>query len=277
MTTAFVLGGGGAKGSFQIGVLKRLTEKGVIPDVLYGTSVGALNAAGFAYSGIDAIENVWKQIQGKNDIIRFQVGSLLFRTKGLYSTSPLRKLVESVVKGKPLPKAVPVVTVAHTETGEVKYITPKNARNHNMTFIDAVVASASMPFVMEPVKSVWVDGGVRETVPLRQAITDGATEIYVIMCSPWVRNPEIKTNIISWLEVMVRMVDLFTHEIYINDIQDCLDDNDKPEKKNIKIHLFAPDHVYVDTLDFSPDKISEGIKIGYYTEEIGETVLRSLV
>ena len=44
MTTAFVLSGGGSLGAVQVGMLAALDERGVRPDVLVGTSVGALNA-----------------------------------------------------------------------------------------------------------------------------------------------------------------------------------------------------------------------------------------
>jgi hypothetical protein len=53
---AFVLPGGGALGSYQVGVLRALTEAGIEPDLLIGVSAGAVNAALFAWnSGLDGI------------------------------------------------------------------------------------------------------------------------------------------------------------------------------------------------------------------------------
>ena len=43
MTTAFVLGGGGLLGAHEVGMLRALTEAGVRPDLVVGTSIGALN------------------------------------------------------------------------------------------------------------------------------------------------------------------------------------------------------------------------------------------
>ena len=45
MTTAFVLGGGGVLGAHEVGMLRALSEAGIAPDVVVGTSVGAINGA----------------------------------------------------------------------------------------------------------------------------------------------------------------------------------------------------------------------------------------
>jgi NTE family protein len=45
MTTAFVLSGGVSLGAVQVGMLQALAERGITPDLLVGTSVGAINAA----------------------------------------------------------------------------------------------------------------------------------------------------------------------------------------------------------------------------------------
>ena len=45
MTTAFVLGGGGLLGAHEVGMLRAVTEAGIQPDLVVGTSVGAINGA----------------------------------------------------------------------------------------------------------------------------------------------------------------------------------------------------------------------------------------
>ena len=45
MTTAFVLGGGGVLGAVEVGMLRALLERDIVPDLVLGTSVGALNGA----------------------------------------------------------------------------------------------------------------------------------------------------------------------------------------------------------------------------------------
>ena len=51
MTTAFVRSGGGSLGAVQVGILRALSEHCIVPDLLVGTSAGALNAAFVATYG----------------------------------------------------------------------------------------------------------------------------------------------------------------------------------------------------------------------------------
>jgi NTE family protein len=64
MATAFVLSGGGSLGAVQVGMLQALAERGVQPDLLVGTSVGALNAAyvaghGTSPTALRALQTIW--------------------------------------------------------------------------------------------------------------------------------------------------------------------------------------------------------------------------
>jgi NTE family protein len=61
---AFVLGGGGARGALQVGALRALYEAGYRPDMMVGTSAGAVNATylalrGFDERGLDQLEQAW--------------------------------------------------------------------------------------------------------------------------------------------------------------------------------------------------------------------------
>ena len=64
MTTAFVLGGGGVLGAVEVGMLRALFERGVAPDLVLGTSVGALNGALVArdpsLAVIDRLTELWR-------------------------------------------------------------------------------------------------------------------------------------------------------------------------------------------------------------------------
>lgn len=266
--TAFVLSGGGAKGCFQIGVLKQLHANGVRPDVVYGTSVGALNITGWAYIGIEELEKIWLGIRGNSDIIRFQVGTMLFSTRGIYSTSPLRKLVETIIAGHQPSKSFPVVCMTNIASGSVVYVNPYNAHEFDMTYSDAVIASASMPLFMEPVNKHWVDGGVREVSPLRQAIHDDCNEIYVVLTEPYVRNPESTDRMGSWITYGARALTLVFHEVFLNDLLVCQHYNEHNNKKIIRLHIYAPDRVLIDTLEFDPEKIRAGIRQGEAAVEI---------
>jgi NTE family protein len=273
--TAFVLAGGGAKGCFQVGVLKQLSQRGIFPEAMWGTSVGAINSAAFAYVGAETTEQIWLDIKGNSDIIQFQIGSMLFATKGLYSTKPLHNLLKENLSDVP-PTINPTVCMTNALTGQIAYADPWTCAAYGMTFDEAVLASAAFPLAMEPVHGVWIDGGVRETVPLREAIRNGYDDLYVILCNPWTRNPKPKKEIRNWLGVGARVLDLLSHEIFVNDVQTCLKHNDRETKRQVNIHIYAPNELVIDTLDFNPEKIIKGIKQGYNAQEIGLDFVRAL-
>ena len=64
MRTAFVLGGGGVLGAHEVGMLRALSEAGIRPDVIVGTSVGAINGVFVAADPADAAERLGKMWLG---------------------------------------------------------------------------------------------------------------------------------------------------------------------------------------------------------------------
>ena len=61
--TALVLGGGGAKGAYETGVIAALRELGIRAGSVYGTSIGALNAAMYAQGAFDEAEALWETLR----------------------------------------------------------------------------------------------------------------------------------------------------------------------------------------------------------------------
>lgn len=80
MITAFVLSGGGSLGAVQVGMLQALTARGVEPDLLVGTSAGALNAAyvaghGVSGASLDDLEAIWSSLR-RRDVFPLQPARL---------------------------------------------------------------------------------------------------------------------------------------------------------------------------------------------------------
>lgn len=261
--TAFVYSGGGAKGCIEVGATQRLFETGIIPDVCYGTSTGALQAMGVAYLGIEELTNKWLAIKGKSDILK-RNWLFPFFCEGVYSTSPLKKhLQEIITKSKIIPACEAVTCTVNLKSGAVQYTS--NYTVSPQEYCDATLASASIPVIMDTVNGM-VDGGVREQTPLKRAIDDGCDRIYVMLCNPVVSNPvdtwKVPTGIIKFYSILNRAIDLFEHEVFLNDIEDCIQHNTRSDAKKIDLHVFAPDRVLMDTIDFNPAKIREGIALG---------------
>src|SRR6266516_3086840 len=98
-TVAFVLGGGGDLGANEVGMLRALIERGIVPDLVVGTSVGALNGAAVAAEPtmemVDRLEHTWRTL-GKQRIFDspFRIAATLIRERThLQSHQPLRRLI----------------------------------------------------------------------------------------------------------------------------------------------------------------------------------------
>lgn len=185
MTTAFVLSGGGSLGSVQVGMLAALTEAGLYPDLIVGTSVGALNGAWIAgrpgNSGVDALAELWRSLRRRDVFPMSPVTALrgfLGRADHVVSSNRLRRLVAgSVAFGRLEDAPTPLVVIAADARtgGEVRIVAG--------TTVDAVLASSAIPAVFPPVTirgRVLLDGAVAANTAIGAAADFGATTIWVL-------------------------------------------------------------------------------------------------
>jgi NTE family protein len=186
MTTAFVLSGGGSLGAVPVGMLQALLARGVEPDLLVGTSAGAVNAAWVAGHGtspgsLAELARLWAGLR-RSDVFPFRpwraVQAVAGRQSALCSDDGLRRLVHSHVGIQDLAEAVvPVhVVAADLLSGEEVLLSEGNV-------VDAVLASTAIPGVLPPVAVAGrqlVDGGVAHHTAVGQAVDLGATEVYVL-------------------------------------------------------------------------------------------------
>lgn len=112
MTTAFVLSGGGSLGAVQVGMLRALAERGITPDLLVGTSAGALNAAFVAAHGtfpasLDQLAATWASLR-RDDVFPPRAPQMMLALAGaraaLCTDSGLERLVRRhvpIVLGEP--------------------------------------------------------------------------------------------------------------------------------------------------------------------------------
>ncbi len=185
MTTAFVLSGGASHGAVQVGMLQALAERNVHPDLVFGASAGALNAAWVAgdpaLEHLDALAAVWIALRARDVFpLRPVTGLLGFlgRRDALVSSSRLRALVSRNLHFARLQDApIPLCVVAtEVTTGREIALTTGDA-------VEAIVASATIPGVLPPVDidgRTLMDGGVVNNTPISNAIDAGATRIYVL-------------------------------------------------------------------------------------------------
>lgn len=186
-TTALVLSGGGTRGAAQVGMLQVLAEAGFIPDRIYGSSVGAINAAAFAgnptVEGVAMLTQVWQGVRG-DEIFPQRLGHGSWRffqqRESIHPNSGLRRIIEEGIGFERIEDApVPLEVVATSIVdGRERWFTSGPA-------VDAVLASASIPAIFPPVEidgDQLIDGGVVDNVPIGRAIEGGATRVVVLLC-----------------------------------------------------------------------------------------------
>jgi NTE family protein len=182
---AFVLGGGGLLGAVEVGMLQALLEAGVRPDLVLGSSVGALNGAAVAtepdLDSITRLSEIWETV-GRDEIfsggVIARLGTLARSGTHLHANAGLRRLLDANAPGALIEDlAVPFQCVAACiETARTHWFAAGS-------LTEAVLASSAVPGLLPPVRigdRHYMDGGLVDSIPVGRACALGATTIYVL-------------------------------------------------------------------------------------------------
>ena len=187
MTTAFVLGGGGVLGAVEVGMLRALLERDIVPELVLGTSVGALNGAMVArqpdLAVVQRLTELWRDAsQSRREV---------------YGDRPLRTVRRAESTGTHIYSAKPLTQRLTEEFGETTFAdlpvrfqvcaaSIERSAEHwfdSGRVVDAVVASAAVPGLLPPAKvgdEHYLDGGIVNSIPLGRAVALGATTVFVL-------------------------------------------------------------------------------------------------
>lgn len=208
MKRALILAGGGSRGAFQIGVYKYLAERNWIPDIICGTSVGAINAAGIG-SGLDAqtLVRLWTTYNRRRmyrlNLIPFLSYLLSGRgLKPLMDTRLMQSMVSDHVDFDYLKNNRTKVVIS---TVNVLTSLPCFFDNSQIR-LEHIMASGAMPilFPWQYIDGVphW-DGGTMANIPLQPALDFGADEIIIALLSPIGHMPQtFPKNVRTALEIV---------------------------------------------------------------------------
>ena len=183
--TAFVLGGGGVLGAAEVGMLQALLERGTRPDLVVGTSVGAINGALIAADptpgAVDRLRTVWQELASEGVLagsVLARVGTLVRTRTHLHRREPLRDLLRARLPVRTFAElAVPFQCVAASI---------ERAAEHwfaDGDLVEAVLASSAVPGLLPPVEidgEHYLDGGLVHSIPVGRAVALGAGTVYVL-------------------------------------------------------------------------------------------------
>jgi NTE family protein len=181
---AFVLGGGGVLGAHEVGMLQALAEAGIRPDLIVGTSVGALNGVLVAADPSRAVERLgalWRE-EGVGDAfggsLFGRVATLARSGTHLHSSEPLRRVLEELLPVRRIEDlVVPFQCVAASVERAAAHWFSEGP------IVPAVLASAAVPGLLPPVSiggEHFFDGGLVHSIPVGRAVALGAREVYVL-------------------------------------------------------------------------------------------------
>ena len=183
--TAFVLAGGGSLGAVQVGMLSALVERGVRPDLVVGSSVGALNGAYFAgrpdREGVGSLARIWRGLSRRDVFplspLRTLLG-LISRRSHLVDPGALRNLARDHLGFSELEQAATPLLVVATDLVDGSEVVLSRG-----SAADAVLASAAIPGIFPPVRIgrlQVVDGGIANDTPISVALAHGADRVVVL-------------------------------------------------------------------------------------------------
>ncbi len=279
MKRSLVISGGGSKGAFGGGIISYLIkEKHIEWKEFYGTSTGSLlitlsslgmmNELKDAYTSItqdsifsvnpftkegkvDILNAAWRVLRGKLSL--GESGNLKKRLKEFYP----EELFKLTLSEK---KKLYACTTNFT-TGQIKYFC--NSMCNYETFINATIASTSVPLFMNPIEiegNLFLDGGVLEHVPIQQAINNNADIIDVII----LRTEEYKkasNTYNNMFKILLNTIDLMQREISLSD---ALIGQLEAKTKDVTLNIYyTPYNLTDNSLIFNKEQMLKWWAEGY--------------
>ena len=198
--TAFVLTGGGARGALQVGALRALFERGIQPDLIVGTSIGAWNGVALgldpSLTGIRRMEEIWRSVnlsqvllgedRPPRRLLRGADQTLVLKaarrvTQGLtslYGSAGVTMLAERYLQQHTFADLrVPVLVNAASLTTGVRRVFSSGPLG------PAVIASSAIPGIFPAITiddEAYVDGAAIDNVNLDVALEAGAERLFIL-------------------------------------------------------------------------------------------------
>ncbi|MDZ4710944.1 MAG: patatin-like phospholipase family protein [bacterium] len=239
MKKAIVLSGGGSKGAFSVGVAKKLLQQGNVYDIFSGTSTGALIIPLLATGEIELLEKIYTSVEEKDILIKFSNEQLALRiltSNSLYEVTPLNELIRKTITKERYEKIMSSGKILFFSTvalqnGKITYFTNSNLKGsskYNVSkwkdreeLIKIILASSVQPVIMPPVSisgQQYVDGGVREYLPVDAVIDEGAEDVTCIMTTTG-NSYYDKSKFDNLKDILLKTIEIFSNDVSDNDVR----------------------------------------------------------
>lgn len=185
---ALVLAGGGAKGSYQVGVWRALQELEWTPAIITGASVGTLNGCMFASGKADEVEQLWRTMENHDvldvpatrDADELRAFFLDVIRSGGLDVQPLAEQIdalidEEAVRRSPIRFGLVMTEMATMRSVQCQIEDIPAGQLKEYLLASSACFPALRPREIDGVK--YIDGGWRDNMPLRLAAAMGATEL----------------------------------------------------------------------------------------------------
>lgn len=199
--TALVLGGGGAKGAYEVGAIAALDELGIKAGSVFGTSVGALHAAMYAQGSMDAAAALWDNIR-LSDVVSEESLAIADDAENIFDhpekllefitryaqkkgvdVSPLTDILHKLIDEDKIRHSGVHLGIVTTRFPSLAMVEKRLEEMETGSLIDWLMASASC-FPIFPMKQVggdrYIDGGFCDNTPVEMAVRSGARDIVAI-------------------------------------------------------------------------------------------------
>ena len=199
--TALVLGGGGAKGAYEVGAIAALDELGIKAGSVFGTSVGALHAAMYAQGSMDAASALWDNIR-LSDVVSEESLAIADDAENIFDhpekllefitryahkkgvdVSPLMDILHKLIDEDKIRRSGVHLGIVTTRFPSLAMVEKRLEEMETGSLIDWLMASASC-FPIFPMKQVggdrYIDGGFCDNTPVEMAVRSGARDIVAI-------------------------------------------------------------------------------------------------
>lgn len=185
---ALVLGGGGSRGAYEVGVWQALSELGIKIDIVTGSSVGSINSAMVVQGDVDLTAQLWREIE-THMVFDVPEGSrpIEYAREIVFNrgagTSGLKKLLEKYIdeeqiRSSAMEYGFPVVSLP---LFEAHYLYKEDIPRGKL--VDYIIASSSaFPAIHScEIDGVdYIDGGYADEIPVAMAVAKGATHVFAV-------------------------------------------------------------------------------------------------